>query len=74
MSDGGKGSSPRPFSVDKQTFNDNYDQIFKKAKSCNKDCVSTKCALAQARPDSCCKTKGETSGMEKTSKDQTGQL
>lgn len=31
MSDGGKGSSPRPFSVDRQTFDSNWDNIFKKA-------------------------------------------
>jgi hypothetical protein len=30
MSDGGKGSSPRPFSVDQKTFNSNWDLIFKK--------------------------------------------
>lgn len=30
MSDGGKGSNPRPFSVDKKTFDSNWDQIFKK--------------------------------------------
>jgi hypothetical protein len=32
MSDGGKGSSPRPFSVDKKTFDDNWDQIFNRKK------------------------------------------
>ena len=30
-SDGGKGSSPRPFSVDPQTFEDNWNKIFKQA-------------------------------------------
>lgn len=30
MSDGGKGSSPRPYSVDKETFNSNWDKIFGK--------------------------------------------
>ena len=30
MSDGGKGSSPRPFSVDHKTFSDNWDAIFRK--------------------------------------------
>ena len=30
MSDGGKGSSPRPFSVDHKTFSDNWDVIFRK--------------------------------------------
>jgi len=32
MSDGGKGSSPRPFSVDKTTFDDNWDRIFNRKK------------------------------------------
>ena len=30
MSDGGKGSSPRPFSVDKKTFDNNWEKIFGK--------------------------------------------
>jgi hypothetical protein len=30
MSDGGKGSRPRPLGVDKKTFDDNWDRIFKK--------------------------------------------
>ncbi len=28
MPDGGKGSSPRPFSVDQKTFADNWNKIF----------------------------------------------
>ena len=32
MSDGGKGSKPRPFSVDKETFDNNFDRIFAKKK------------------------------------------
>lgn len=28
MSDGGKGSKPRPFSVDQKTFDSNWDAIF----------------------------------------------
>lgn len=28
----GKGSTPRPFSVDQSTFDSNWDQIFKKSK------------------------------------------
>lgn len=31
MSDGGKGSKSRPFSVDLETFDDNWDRIFSKA-------------------------------------------
>ena len=32
MSDGGKGSSPRPYSVDQETFASNWDRIFGKKK------------------------------------------
>ena len=32
MSDGGKGSSPRPYSVDQETFASNWDLIFGKKK------------------------------------------
>ena len=32
MSDGGKGSRPRPFSVDQKTFDNNWDMIFNKNK------------------------------------------
>jgi hypothetical protein len=28
----GKGSSPRPYSVDQKTFSDNWDKIFRKDK------------------------------------------
>lgn len=30
MSDGGKGSRPRPFSVDQKTFDTNWENIFGK--------------------------------------------
>jgi hypothetical protein len=30
MSDGGKGSSPRPYSVSHEEFSKNWDNIFKK--------------------------------------------
>jgi hypothetical protein len=30
MTDGGKGSSPRPFSVDRKTYEDNWNKIFRK--------------------------------------------
>lgn len=33
MSDGGKGSSPRPFSVPKEEFDSNFDNIFRKNKT-----------------------------------------
>ena len=32
MGDGGKGSSPRPFSVSQEEFNNRWDNIFKKDK------------------------------------------
>ena len=32
MSHGGKGDSPRPYSVDQQTFSNNWDAIFGKKK------------------------------------------
>lgn len=33
----GKGSKPRPFSVDKQTYSDNWDRIFGKKDKEKKD-------------------------------------
>ena len=45
MSDGGKGSAPRPFSVDRKTFEDNWDRIF--GKSDFQDILSTEdCVIA----------------------------
>jgi hypothetical protein len=32
MSDGGKGSTPRPYSVPKEVFDNNFDRIFGKKK------------------------------------------
>jgi hypothetical protein len=32
MTTGGKGSRPRPYSVDQKTFDNNWDSIFKKNK------------------------------------------
>jgi hypothetical protein len=32
MSAGGKGSNPRPFSVDQTTFDNNWDRIFNRKK------------------------------------------
>lgn len=37
MSDGGKGSSPRPFSVNKETFDANWERIFQKNKQTIKE-------------------------------------
>jgi hypothetical protein len=32
MSDGSKGSNPRPFSIDQTTFDNNWDRIFNRKK------------------------------------------
>jgi hypothetical protein len=46
MSDGGKGSRPRPFSVDKETFENNWDRIFQKQTNDYQDFLSTEdCVL-----------------------------
>ena len=37
MSHGGKGDKPRPFSVSLETFDNNWDNIFKKNKDKAKD-------------------------------------
>lgn len=37
MSDGGKGSRPRPYSVDQKTFDNNWDKIFGKKNQPNPD-------------------------------------
>lgn len=36
MSDGGKGSSPRPYSVSQKEFTDNWERIFGKKEVPNK--------------------------------------
>ena len=45
MSDGGKGSNPRPYSVDSKTFSSNWDTIFKKKEEKEKcgNCDKCKC-------------------------------
>jgi hypothetical protein len=43
MSDGGKGSNPRPFSVDQKTFDSNWDIIFKKKKETQCKCEECRC-------------------------------
>lgn len=37
MTSGGKGSRPRPFSVDQKTFDTNWDNIFKKENNTGTD-------------------------------------
>jgi len=48
MSDGGKGSSPRPLSVDAETFSNNWDAIFNKKRPADfQDVLSTEdCVLS----------------------------
>lgn len=41
----GKGSKPRPYSVDKKTFDDNWDRIFKNE---YQDILSTEDAVLEA--------------------------
>jgi hypothetical protein len=47
----GKGSRPRPISVDQQTFNDNWDRIFGRVKAtwicarCGRDRLKEACEL-----------------------------
>ena len=46
MSDGGKGSSPRPFSVSQEEFDKNYDAIFNKPKGT--------CGCGRSPTGNCC--------------------
>jgi hypothetical protein len=48
MSDGGKGSKPRPLSVDIDTFDNNWDAIFKKRPSDYQDILSTEDCVTEA--------------------------
>ncbi len=41
MSDGGKGSSPRPFSVPKEVYDNNFENIFRKNKTAQESRVDT---------------------------------
>ena len=43
MSDGGKGSAPRPFSVSQETFANNFDRIFGKRKVAETQCYCYNC-------------------------------
>lgn len=52
MSDGGKGSNPRPFSVDDKTFNDNWNNIFKKENKMSED-KTTPCGCGRSPTGQC---------------------
>lgn len=49
MSTGGKGSTPRPFSVDRKTFDANWDAIFKKNSSSEKRQKKTELQVTHKR-------------------------
>ena len=42
-----KGSRPRPFSVDQNTFGNNFDAIFGKKKVAEQDCTCYNCKKAK---------------------------
>ncbi len=48
----GKGSSPRPYSVDQKTFSDNWDKIFRKDKREVEDASSENEAFNKINEDS----------------------
>jgi len=56
MSDGGKGSAPRPYSVDQDTFANNWDAIFGRKKQKRpddyQDILSTEDCVLDALKDS----------------------
>lgn len=43
MSDGGKGSAPRPYSVSQETYDNNWDRIFGKKKNDKPACYCYNC-------------------------------
>lgn len=51
MSDGGKGSSPRPFSVKYEEFSNSWDAIFGKKKDEEHIATSTKNSYNNANKD-----------------------
>jgi hypothetical protein len=50
VSDGGKGSKPRPFSIDKKIFDNNWDIIFYRKKTTDdyQDILSTEDCILDA--------------------------
>lgn len=51
MLDGGKGSTPRPYSVDQETFASNWDRIFGKKKKKEQDEVKNEIPQGQDTTD-----------------------
>jgi hypothetical protein len=53
----GKGSSPRPFSVSKNVFDENWNRIFNKGKIMSQDMEQTKkgtCGCGRSPTGDCC--------------------
>ena len=50
MSDGGKGSSPRPFSVDHKTFESNWELAFGKKEKKNESSSMEQESMSILRP------------------------
>jgi hypothetical protein len=50
MSDGGKGSAPRPMQIDREQYSNNWDAIFKKNKTTSdyQDVLSTEDCMTDA--------------------------
>ena len=48
MSDGGKGSTPRPMQVSRDQYSNNWDAIFKKTTNNYQDVLSTEDCLLNA--------------------------
>jgi hypothetical protein len=65
MSDGGKGSSPRPFSVPVAQFNDNFERIFGRKPAKCSACAGTGIAVTYQRD-------GKTEAYRDTCKDCDG--
>lgn len=64
MSDGGKGSAPRPFSVGHDIFAKQFEAIFGKK---NENSPSAECAVAEAGTKTGAEAEGSSGGLEKTS-------
>lgn len=51
QSEAGKGSKPRPFSVDQKTYDDNWNKIFGKKNNDFQDILSTEDTLLKTLDD-----------------------
>jgi len=64
MSDGGKSSAPRPFSVGHDIFAKQFEAIFGKK---NENNISAECTVAETRDECAANPKEQTDKFEKTS-------